>query len=183
LGGSLAHADPASDLAATLMALGAQVTLTRSHGERVISLDDFFIDYFQTALQSDELLTDIHIPNSVRGNGYYYKFAQRVTDLAVVSVAVYLVLDPDDQDRCKDIHIVMGSVGPTPLRSIRGEDLLKGQPITDTLIEAAARVSAEDAQPTTDINGSEAYKRKLVHILVTRAIKKAAVRTSRPQKA
>ncbi len=176
VGGSLAHADPASDLAATLLALGARVTLTRSAGDRVVSLDEFFVDYFETALQPDELLTEIHIPNSGRGKGFYYKFAQRATDLAVVGVAVYLILDPDDQNLCRDIRIVMGSVGPTALRSRKGENLLKGQAITDTLIEEVARVSAEDAQPTTDINGSEEYKRELVHVLVTRSIKEAASR-------
>ncbi len=160
--------------------LEAEVTLTGPHGERVVSLDDFFVDYFETALQSDELLTEIHVPNSEPREGFYYKFAQRATDLAVVSVAVNLVRDPDNRDLCQDIRIVMGSVGPTPLRSRRGEDLLKGQAITDTLIEEAARVSAEDAQPTTDINGSEEYKRELVHVLVTRSIKEAATRASTP---
>jgi carbon-monoxide dehydrogenase medium subunit len=180
VGGSLAHADPASDLAATLLALGAQVTLTRSAGDRVVSLDDFLVDYFETALQPDELLTEIHVPNSARGKGFYYKFAQRATDLAVVSVAVNLIPESDDQKQCQDIRIAMGSVGPTALRSRRGEDLLKGQAITDTLIEEAARVAAEDAQPTTDINGSEEYKRELVHVLVTRSIKEAVSRASTP---
>jgi carbon-monoxide dehydrogenase medium subunit len=180
VGGSLAHADPASDLATTLLALSAQVTLTRSAGERVVGLDDFFVDTFETALQPDELLTEIHIPNSSRGGGFYYKFAQRATDLAAVSVAVYLVLDADAQNRCQDIRIVMGAVGPTPLRSKRGEDLLKGQAITGDLIEDAARVSAEDAQPTTDTNGSEEYKRELVHVLVARSLKEAATRASAP---
>jgi carbon-monoxide dehydrogenase medium subunit len=179
VGGSLAHADPASDLAATLLALGARVTLTRSAGDRVVSLDDFFVDYFETVLQPDELLTEIHIPNSGPGKGYYYKFAQRATDLAVVSVAVYLMFDPDDQNRCRDIRIVMGSVGSTALRSKRGEDLLKGQAISEPLIEAVARASAQDAQPTTDINGSEEFKREIVQVLVTRSIKKAACRASR----
>jgi carbon-monoxide dehydrogenase medium subunit len=178
VGGSLAHADPASDLAATLLALGAQVTLTRTGGERVVSLDDFFVDYFETALQPDELLTEIHIPNSGRGSGFYYKFAQRATDLAVVSVAAHIVFESDDQNRCQDIRIVMGSVGPTPLRSKRGEALLKGQAVTGALIEDAARVSAEDAQPTTDTNGSEEYKRELVQVLVARSIKEALKRAS-----
>lgn len=178
VGGSLAHADPASDLAATLLALGAQATLTRSAGERIVSLDDFFIGYFETALQPDELLTEIHIPETGRGNGFYYKFAQRATDLAVVGVAVYLLPDPHDQNRCQDIRIVMGSVGPTPLRSKRGEAFLRGQTITDALIKDAARVSAEDAQPTTDTNGSEAYKRELVRVLVARCIKEAFARAS-----
>jgi carbon-monoxide dehydrogenase medium subunit len=180
LGGNLVHADPASDVAPTLLALGAEVTLTRSTDERVVSLDNFFVDFFETALQPDELLTEIHVPNSSRGKGFYYKFAQRATDLAIVSVAVNLMLGPDDQNLCQDIRIVMGSVGPTPLRSRRGEDLLKGQALTGTLIEEAARVSAADAQPTTDINGSEEYKRELVHVLVTRSIKKAATRASTP---
>jgi carbon-monoxide dehydrogenase medium subunit len=176
VGGNLAHADPASDLAPTLLSLGAEVILTGPHGERVVSLDDFFLDYFETALQSDELLTEIHVPNSSRGEGFYYKFAQRATDLAVVSVAVNLIRDPDNRDLCKDIGIVMGSVGPTPLRSKRAEDLFKGQPLTDTLTEEAARVSAEDAQPTSDINGSEEYKREIVHVLVRRTINEAAAR-------
>jgi carbon-monoxide dehydrogenase medium subunit len=176
VGGNLAHADPASDLATTLMALGAEVTLTGSNGKRVVNLDDFFIDLFETALQPNELLTEIHVPNSEKGGGFYYKFAQRATDLAVVGVAVNLILDPDNRDLCKDIRIVMGSVGPTPLRSKRGEDLLKGQTITDTLVEEAARVSSEDAQPTTDINGSEEFKREIVHVLVRRAINEAVTR-------
>ncbi len=176
VGGNLAHADPASDLATTLMALGAEVTLTGSNGKRVVNLDDFFIDFFETALQPNELLTEIHVPNSEKGGGFYYKFAQRATDLAVVGVAVNLILDPHNRDLCKDIRIVMGSVGPTPLRSKRGEDLLKGQTITDTLVEEAARVSSEDAQPTTDINGSEEFKREIVHVLVRRAINEAVTR-------
>ncbi|MHC4686480.1 MAG: FAD binding domain-containing protein [Planctomycetota bacterium] len=180
VGGNLAHADPASDLAPALMALGAEVTLTGPSGERVVSLDDFFIDYFVTALQTDELLTEIRVPNSDPGGGFYYKFAQRATDLAVVSVATYLTFNPDNRDRCKDISIVMGSVGPTPLRSKRGEDLFKGQTISDTLIEEAARLSAEDAQPTTDINGSEDYKREIIRVLVRRNIKEAAARASTP---
>jgi carbon-monoxide dehydrogenase medium subunit len=178
VGGNLSHADPASDLAPTLLALGAEVTLTGPDDERVVSLDDFFIDYFETALQPDEILTEIHIPNTGQGGGSYHKFAQRATDLAVVGIAVHLVLDPGNQDLCRDIRIAMGSVGPTPLRSIRGEDILKGQKIDDTLIEKVAQVSSEDAQPTTDINGSEEYKRQIVKVLVSRTIKEAATRAA-----
>ena len=180
LGGNLAHADPASDLAPTLMALGAEVTVTGSNAERVISLDDFFIGYFETALQPDELLTEIHVPNSGQGSGIHSKFALRATDLAVVSVATHLIFDPNNSDQCKDARIVMGSVGPTPLRAKRGEDLLKGQTIDAALIEEAARLSAEDAQPTTDINGSEEYKREIVHVLVRRTIKEAQARAPAP---
>jgi carbon-monoxide dehydrogenase medium subunit len=180
VGGNLAHADPASDLAPTLMAFGAEVTIAGSNAERVISLDDFFIGYFETALRPDELLTEIHVPNSGHSGGIYSKFAQRATDLAVVSVATHLIFDPNNRDLCKDVRIVMGSVGPTPLRSKRGEELLKGQAIDDALIKEAARLSAEDAQPTTDINGSEQYKREIVDVLVRRTIKEANARASAP---
>jgi len=178
VGGNLAHADPASDLAPALLALGTQVTLSGPDGGRIVSLDGFFIDYFETALRPDEIITEIHVPNSDQGGGSYCKFAYRATDLAVVGVATHLILDPAHQDLCKDIRIVMGSVGPTPLRSKRGEDLLKEQKIQDTVIEEAARVSAEDAQPTSDINGSEEFKREIVQVLVRRTIKEAAARAS-----
>ena len=178
VGGNLSHADPASDLAPTLMALGAEVTLIGSDGERVVSLDDFFIDYFETVLRPDEILTEIHLPNTGQGGGSYHKFAQRATDLAVVGIATHLIFDSGTQNLCRDIRIAMGSVGSTPMRSKRGEDILKGQKIDDTLIEEAAQVSSEDAQPTTDINGSEEYKRQIVKVLVSRTIKEAATRAA-----
>jgi carbon-monoxide dehydrogenase medium subunit len=176
VGGNLSHADPASDLAPTLLALKAKVTLAGVDGERVVDLDDFFISYFETVQQPNEILTEIHIPNSATGGGAYCKFAHRATDLAVVSVATHLVLDPENKDRCHDIRIVMGSVGSTPLRSTKGEDMLKGQKPRKDLIEEAARASSKDVQPTTDINGSEEYKREIVRVLVRRAIKKASRR-------
>jgi carbon-monoxide dehydrogenase medium subunit len=179
VGGNLSHADPASDLAPTLMVLGAEVTLTGPGGERVVSLDDFFIDYFETALRPDEILTEIHIPNTGQGGGSYQKFAQRATDLAVVGIATHLILEPDSQNLCRDIRIAMGSVGPTPIRSKRGEDILKGQKIDDAIIEKVAQVSSEDAQPTTDINGTEEYKRQIIKVLVSRTIQEAAGSVSR----
>lgn len=176
VGGNLAHADPASDLAPTLMALGANVTLAGATGERVVSMDDFFIDYFETAIQADELLTEIHIPNAGKGTGCFYKFAQRKTDLAVVSAATYLIVSSKDRNLLKEIRIVMGSVGPTPLRSKNAEDLLKGKPITETLIEEAAGISANEAQPVTDINGSEQFKREIIKVIVKRVVKEALSR-------
>lgn len=176
VGGNLCHADPASDVAPALMALGAEVILTGTESERVVHLDDFFMDYFETALRPDEILTEIHVPNSGQGGGMYYKFAHRAMDLAAVGMATYVILDPVNRDICRDIRIVMGSVGSTPLRSKRAEDLLKGQKFDNAIIDEAARISSEDAQPTTDINGSEEYKREIVKVLVRRTIKEAAAR-------
>ena len=176
VGGSLCSADPASDLSSTLIALGAEVTLTGSDSERVVSLEDFFIDLFETIINEDEILTEIHVPNVVKSGGIHTKFARRATDLAVVSVATYLTLDGSSHDLCEDIRIVMGSVGPIPSRSKRAEELIRGQKIDDALIEKAAQIASEDIQPTTDLNGTEEFKREIARVLAQRTIKEAAVR-------
>ncbi len=177
VGGNLSHADPASDLAPALLALGAEVTLAGPDGDRVVNLDDFFVDFFETAIRHDELLTEIHVPDSGPGGGKYYKFARRATDLAIASVAVHLTVAPDARDTCKDFRIAMGAVGSTTMRSKRAEDILRGQKIKDALIEEAALLSSEDARPTTDINGSEAYKREVLRVIAKRAIKEAVKRS------
>jgi carbon-monoxide dehydrogenase medium subunit len=176
VGGNLCSADPASDLAPTLMSLGAEVTLTAADAQRVVKLEDFFVDLFETILKPDEILTEIHIPNTVRSGSRHMKFALRATDLAVVNAATHLILDESNPDVCKDIRIVLGSVNPTPYRSKRAEELLKGQKITDALIEKAARVTAEDIEPTTDLNGTEEFKRKIARVLTQRTITSAAER-------
>ncbi len=183
LGGSLCHADPASDLAPPLIALGAEVKLSGPDGERVVNLEDFFINYFETTLKPEEILTEIHVPNSAPGGGIYEKFAYRETDMAVVGIATYVMVDSDHRGECKDIRIVMGSVGTTPMRSKRGEDLIRGQKIDDAIIEEAAEVSSEDSQPTSDMNGSEEYKREIVKVLVRRTVKEATRRALRKRNA
>ena len=176
VGGSLCSADPASDLASTLIALGAEVTLTGADTERVVGLEEFFVDSFETIIHEDEILTEIHVPNAVMSGGIHTKFAHRATDLAVVSVATYLTLDGSSHDLCEDIRIVMGSVGPIPYRSKRAEELIKGKKINDSLIEEAAQIASEDIQPTTDSNGTEEFKREIARVLTQRTIKEAAVR-------
>ena len=176
VGGSLAHADPASDLVPALMALDARVTLTAAGGERVVSVEDFVVDYFETVLRTDELLTEIHIPDAVGGAGCFTKFALRATDLAVVSVAAWILPDDNRESLVRDARIALGAVGPKAYRSKRAESLLKGQVLNRSLIEEAARGAARDAQPTTDMNGSEEYKRQLVNVLVRRTIEEATAR-------
>ncbi|MCP4694753.1 MAG: xanthine dehydrogenase family protein subunit M, partial [Desulfobacterales bacterium] len=173
VGGNLSHADPASDLAPALLALGAEVSLTGPDGVRVVNLDDFFVDFFETAIRHDEIMTEIHVPNWGPGGGKYYKFARRATDMAIVSVAVQLGVAPDNPNSCRDIRVAMGAVGSTTLRSKGAEDVLKGQEINDALIEEAARLTSEDAQPMTDINGTREYKREVLQVIAQRAIKEA----------
>ena len=104
------------------------------------------------------------------------KFAHRATDLAVVNAATHLTLNGSNQDVCKDIRIVLGSVNPIPYRSKRAEELLRGQEINDALIEKAAWITAEEIEPTTDLNGTEEFKRKIARVLVQRTINAAADR-------
>jgi len=176
VGGNLCSADPASDLAPTLMSLDAEVTLTAADAQRVVKLEDFFVDLFETVLKPDEIMTEIYIPSTVRSGGRHMKFALRATDLAVVNAATHLTLDESNQAVCKDIRIVLGSVNPTPYRSKKAEELIRGQEVTDALIEKAARITAEDVEPTTDLNGTEEFKRKIARVLTQRTVASAADR-------
>lgn len=178
VGGNLCSADPASDLAPTLVALGAEVTLTGPDSERIVSLDDFFVDLFETVLKSDEILTEIHVPDSGHSGGCHMKFALRPTDLAVVNAATYLTVSPSDSQVCEGIRIVIGSVEPIPFRSKNAEALLMGQKINSALIEKAAELTAEEVQPNSDLNGSEEFKRDITRALTRRTIE-AAVKRAR----
>ncbi len=170
VGGNLCSADPASDLAPTLMSLGAEVTLTAADTQRVVKLDDFFVDLFETVLKPDEILTEIHIPSRARSGGRHMKFAHRATDLAVVNAATCLTLDNSNQGVCEDVRIVLGSVNPIPSKAKRAEEVLRGKVVNDALIEEAARIIAEDVEPTTDLNGTEEFKRKIARVLAQRTI-------------
>ena len=176
VGGNLCSADPASDLAPTLIALNAEVTLTGPDTKRVVALDEFFADSFETIMKTDEILTEIHIPKAVMNGGIFIKFALRETDLAVVSVATHLTLKEFSHDTCDDIRIVMGAVNSFPSRIKRAEELIRGQKITDALIEKAARAASEDIQPTSDMNGKEEFKRNIAKVLVERTVKEATAR-------
>lgn len=176
VGGNLCSADPASDLAPTLIALGAEVTLAGPETKRVVALDKFFVDSFETVIQPDEILTEIHVPKAGMAGGIYIKFAQRKTDLAVVSVASHLTLKEGSHETCADIRIVMGSVNPFPSRAKRAEDVIRGQKITAELIGQAARAASEEIDPTADLNGSEEFKRDVAKVLVERTVKEAAAR-------
>lgn len=176
LGGNLCHGDPASDLAPPLIALDADVTLTGPHGERVLKLEGFFKDYYETVLGGDEILTEIHVPAAPRGGGIYLKMGLRETDMALAGVATFLVLDSKDNKVCESIRIVMGSVGSTPMRSAKAEESLMGQKINDPVIEGAAQILSEDCQPISDIHASEEYKREMIKVLVRRTVKEAMKR-------
>ncbi len=175
VGGNLAHADPANDHPATMLAYGAQVVGTGPKGERVIPIDRFFEGPFTTALAHDEVLTEIRIPAwKPMSGGAYFKVERKVGDFATAAVAVQLTLDKDGH--CESIGIGLTNVGLTAIKATEAEAALKGQQPDEANIKAAAQLAANAAQPIGDPRGSEDYKRALVKTLTVRALHKAVER-------
>jgi len=175
LGGNLAHGDAANDHPAVMLALNATVIATGPDGERAIPIDEFFFGFYMTALQPDEILTEIQIPipEGTTGNAYH-KLERKVGDYATAGVAVQLTLD--QSGNCTAAGIGLTNVNPTPLRAARSEQALLGKPITEASIAEAAQYASEDCSPSSDLRGSEEYKRAMVAVLVKRMIHKALER-------
>lgn len=174
VGGSLAHADPAGDWGAVMLALGAELVARSRDGERVIAIDDFFHGVWQTALEPNELLTEIRIPRPQGpAAGTYLKLERKVGDFATVGVAVQLELQDGHVARA---GIGLTAVGPQNLRAAAAEEALQGAEATPAVFAQAARLAAQAAEPTSDIRGSEPYKRHIVEVFVNRGLAEAAQR-------
>ena len=177
IGGNLAHADPANDHPATMLAYGAQVVATGPQGERVIPISDFFLGPFESALSADEILTEIQIPvPESNSGGAYIKLERKVGDYATAAVAVQIRLD--ENGNCAYAGMGLTNVGLTPIKATAAEEALKGQALNDSAIREAARLAAEAAEPESDHRGSAEYKRHLVKTLSVRALRKAAGRAN-----
>ena len=175
IGGNLAHGDAANDHPAVMLALRATVVATGAGGERQIPIDEFFLGFYQTALQPNEILTEIRFPVAPKGSGgAYHKLERKVGDYATAGVAVQLTLDAGG--KCTAVGIGLTNVNALPLRAERSEQALLGKPITDETIAEAARYASEDCNPSADLRGSEEYKRAMVAVLVKRMVHKAVER-------
>lgn len=178
VGGNLAHGDPANDHPATMIALGAQVVATGAKGERVIPIDSFFKSLFETDLKHDEILTEIRIPVPLpKSGGAYFKLERKVGDFATAAVAVQLTLD--GSGAVQKIGIGMTNVGPTPLRAKKAEAALTGKKPDQATIEQAAKLAADESQPSADLRGPAEYKRGLIKEFTKRAIAKALERAGK----
>lgn len=173
IGGNLCHGEPAGDPAPVLIALKANLKLANSTGERRMALEDFSLDYFETALTKDELLLEIQVPfPPARTATAFDKFTIIQNDMAIVSVAASITLS-DDGAVCKDVRVVFGGAAPTPRRATKAEEILVGKKMTDALLEEVSQRVSEQAEPVSDIHASEEYRRQLVKILTKRMVKKA----------
>ena len=178
VGGNLAHADPANDHPATMLALGASVVAVGPAGERVLSIEDFFTDMpFETALQHNEVLTEIRVPAPIpRSGGAYFKLERKVGDYAIAGVAAYITLDNNGNVSYAGIGLT--NVGPVPIKARDAEQSLLGKPLDDASIHQAADLAAAAAQPTSDTRGPAEYKRDMVRTLTVRALRKAHARAT-----
>jgi CO/xanthine dehydrogenase FAD-binding subunit len=175
LGGNLAHADPASELPAVMLALDAQLSLASQTDRRILHARDFFIGVFETALRPGELLTEVLVPGlPARSGSAFVEIARRSGDFALVGVAAVLTLN--HLGRCERARIALCGVGPTPVRAEAAEEVLLGEMARNTVLEEAARRAAEATDPPSDLHASAAFRRKLARYAVRQAIELAAER-------
>jgi carbon-monoxide dehydrogenase medium subunit len=174
IGGNLAAGDPLTDPGASLIALDAEVVLASRNGQRVVKLDEFFLDYYQTALNPGELISEIRVPPPSRPVWGHIKFTPRsVEDFATVGVAITLRAN---NGICEDIRIGLNSVASTIVRAASAENVLRGQEISDARLKEMGEMAAAEVDPMDDNRGSAEYKREMVKVLVARAAREALAR-------
>ena len=175
-GGSIAHADPAAELPALLRAVGGRVKAQNARGSRWIDADDFFTGFFTTALAEDELVTEVHLPPLPAGSGWAVdEVTRRHGDFALVGV--FSVVSLDASGRCDHVRISLFGVGDGPMLASTAMGVLRGEPLTEEAIAAAAEAAAQkDVDPPSDVHATAAFRRHLVNVLVKRTLTQAAAR-------
>lgn len=174
-GGSIAHADPAAELPAVMLALEADFVLRSARGERRLPASRFYTGLFETALEPEEILVDVAIPGLPPGTGWAFReVSRRHGDYALVGAAALLTLGGGV---CTGARITFLSVGEGPTEAVAAGRGLRGQPLTEDAVEAAAETaSTTDIDPPADIHASEAYRRHLAKVLTRQVLNTAAVR-------
>ena len=177
VGGNVSHGDPANDLPACMLALEAHFVVHGPNGIRSIPAGEFYRDTFVTALESNEILTEIQIPKHQPGQGNaYMNLEKRAGDFPIAGVAANLVLDASGA--IVKAGIGLTAVGPTALRARKAEGHLVGRRPTDAELGYAAEIARDLAQPTSDLRGPAEYKRAMIEVLARRALRRAADRAA-----
>lgn len=170
-GGALAHADPAGDLGAPVLALGAELVIAGRDGSRTVAAEDFFTDLFTTAIGEDELLVEVRVPKHTGWGAHYEKFVRVAHQWPIVAVAATV---RTEGGTIAEARVGLTNMGSTPLRARAVEEALVGRPATDETVRAAAAAAAEGTDPPTDLNGDADYRRHLATVLTRRAVLAAA---------
>jgi aerobic carbon-monoxide dehydrogenase medium subunit len=178
IGGSLAHADPAAELPALMMALSASITVASKAGNREVPAQKFFTGLFSTSVQAGELLTEIRVPANAESSGYaFQEISRRHGDFALVGVAV--VVQVNKKGLCADARIALLSVGDRPTLAEHAMKMLTGQqPSAESIRAAADAAATKDIDPPSDIHASARYRRQLANVLTRRALQRAFMRAA-----
>jgi aerobic carbon-monoxide dehydrogenase medium subunit len=177
IGGTLAHADPSADWPATILALGAEIRLRGSRGERRLAAEEFFLGPLTTVIEPDEILTEIRVPVlQKRCGGAYLKRAQQASGFAIVGVAVSLRVDA--KGFCEEISVGVTGLGDKPFRARAVEARLRGNKLTRKLIDASAVQVAEGIAPLEDLHAAAPFRAHLAQVYAARAIEAAAKRAA-----
>ena len=175
IGGSVAHADPNADFPVILTALNASFVAQSSSGSRSITADDFFTDFYTTAMTANEILTEIRIPLPPAGSGTaYVKLPHPASGYAVVSAGALIVRQVSGA--CASARVALGGLGSGPIRARATEAALQGKPLTPEAIAAAAAKAAENTDPMDDPYADAEYKRHMAAVYARRAIEAAVKR-------
>lgn len=175
LGGSLAHADPAADYPAAILALDAEIRATGVKGTRTIRAQDFFVDMLTTSLQAGELLTEVRVPPlASRTGSAYVKFPQPASGFAIVGVAAIVTLDPGG--RCGAVRVGVTGAAPKAFRAAETERALAGQAPEPAALEHAAAAATSGVETTGDLFASPTYRAHLARVYVRRALELAVTR-------
>ncbi len=175
IGGSCAHADPSADWPAVLIAARATIVCRSVDGERTIPAREFFLDTFSTAIQPDEILTEIRVPGPPPGSGgAYEKTERKAGDFATAGAAVQLRLGPDG--RIEEAGVGLTAVAETAFAATEAEGALVGREASDDAFRAAGTAAAAQSRPAADSHGPEAYKRAMAAEMTVRALRRAAAR-------
>ena len=170
-GGSLAHADPAADLPAAAVALGAEMVVAGQSGRRTVPAGEFFTDLFTTAVGEDELLVEIRVPKHTGWGAHYEKFTQTAQQWPIVGVAAAVRLE---NGTIAEAGVALTNMGSTPVRATAVEQALVGQSASDEAVRTAAASAAVGTSPPSDLQGDAEYRRHLATVLTRRAVLAAA---------
>ncbi len=168
IGGAVCHADPNADFPGALVAANAVLEAAGSSGIRQIPADEFFLDYLETSLEEDEILSAVIVPVAPADSmGRHLKFSRTHGDYATVSISLVLVMNGD---ACTYARVAVGSVGPTPIRLGEADAILTGSTLTDEIIRQAGDSLMEAADPVDDVRGSAGYRRMIIPGLLQRTV-------------
>jgi len=176
IGGTVAHADPAGDVPAAVLALNADIKAIGPKGERWMEAKDFFLGMYATELQPDEILTEIRVPVLTGRKSAYIKSARRPSDFALVGIAVCFELAADQ--KCTDISVAVTGITDKPYRATQLEETLKGQPLDQKTVQAAAPLMTEGIYLTGNMHASPEFRAHLAQVYLWRAIQAAGAPAS-----